>query len=148
MKNFIVKLTKMLCVAVLGVLGFSACSDDPESASVAYGVRVLKYCYKGTVTDEDGNPIKGINVVMKGHFDSKESSLTISTDDNGEFKSGILVFSKDNVSEVEFVDVDGEANGGEFKSSTLKNGDMTSKDTHKEENYDLEYSATVKLKRK
>ncbi|MBQ2429360.1 MAG: radical SAM-associated putative lipoprotein [Alistipes sp.] len=148
MKNFIVKLTKMLCVAVLGVLGFSACSDDPESASVAYGVRVLKYCYKGTVTDEDGNPIKGINVVMKGRFDSKESSLTISTDDNGEFKSGILVFSKDNVSEVEFVDVDGEANGGEFKSSTLKNGDMTSKDTHKEENYDLEYSATVKLKRK
>jgi putative lipoprotein (rSAM/lipoprotein system) len=148
MKNFFVKLTKMLCVAVLGVLGFSACSDDPESASVAYGVRVLKYCYKGTVTDEDGNPIKGINVVMKGRFDSKESSLTISTDDNGEFKSGILVFSKDNVSEVEFVDVDGEANGGEFKSSTLKNGDMTSKDTHKEENYDLEYSATVKLKRK
>ena len=148
MKNFFVKLTKMLCVAVLGVLGFSACSDDPESASVAYGVRVLKYCYKGTVTDEDGNPIKGINVVMKGRFDSKESSLTISTDDNGEFKSGILVSSKDKVSEVEFVDVDGEANGGEFKSSTLKNGDMTSKDTHKEENYDLEYSATVKLKRK
>ena len=148
MKNFFVKLTKMLCVAVLGVLGFSACSDDPESASVAYGVRVLKYCYKGIVTDEDGNPIKGINVVMKGPFDSKESSLTISTEDNGEFKSGILVFSKDKVSEVEFVDVDGEANGGEFKSSTLKNGDMTSKDTHKEENYDLEYSATVKLKRK
>ena len=148
MKNFFVKLTKMLCVAVLGLLGFSACSDDPESASVAYGVRVLKYCYKGIVTDEDGNPIKGINVVMKGRFDSKESSLTISTDDNGEFKSGILVSSKDNVSEVEFVDVDGEANGGEFKSSTLKNGDMTSKDTHKEENYDLEYSATVKLKRK
>lgn len=148
MKNFFVKLTKMLCVAVLGVLGFSACSDDPESDSVAYGVRVIKYCYKGTVTDEDGNPIKGINVVMKGRFDSEESSLTISTDDNGEFKSGILVSSKDKVSEVDFVDVDGEANGGEFKSSTLKNGDMTSKDTHKEENYDLEYSATVKLKRK
>ena len=148
MKNFFVKLTKILCVAVLGVLGFSACSDDPESASVAYGVRVLKYCYKGIVTDEEGNPIKGINVVMKGRFDSKESSLTISTDDNGEFKSGILVSSKDKVSEVEFVDVDGEANGGEFKSSTLKTGDMTSKDTHKEENYDLEYSATVKLKRK
>ena len=148
MKNFFVKLTKMLCVAVLGVLGFSACSDDPESASVAYGVRVLKYCYKGIVTDEDGNPIKGINVVMKGHFDSKESSLTISTDDKGEFKSGILVSSKDKVSEVEFVDVDGEANGGEFKSSTLKNDDMTSKDTHKEENYDFELSATVKLKRK
>ncbi len=148
MKNLILKFAKMLCVAVLGVLGFSACSDDPESASVAYGVRVLKYCYKGIVTDEDGNPIKGINVVMKGRFDSEESSLTISTDDNGEFKSGILVSSKDKVSEVEFVDVDGEANGGEFKSSTLKNGDMTSKDTHKEENYDLEYSATVKLKRK
>lgn len=148
MKNLILKFAKMLCVAVLGVLGFSACSDDPESASVAYGVRVLKYCYKGIVTDEDGNPIKGINVVMKGRFDSEESSLTISTDDNGEFKSGILISSKDKVSEVEFVDVDGEANGGEFKSSTLKNGDMTSKDTHKEENYDLEYSATVKLKRK
>ena len=55
----------MLCVAVLGVLGFSACSDDPEGHWVAYGSPTADYKYMGTVTDEAGNPIEGINVVLR-----------------------------------------------------------------------------------
>ena len=89
MKNFFVKLTKMLCVAVLGVLGFSACSDDPESASVAYGSPNAKYKYVGTVTDEQGNPIEGINVVMSGDYVSSTpfASLTLKTDKDGKFST-------------------------------------------------------------
>ena len=84
MKNFFVKLTKMLCVAVLGVLGFSACSDDPGGGAAAYGSPTADYKYMGTVTDEAGNPIEGINVVLSGIVNATgNASLTLKTDKDG-----------------------------------------------------------------
>ena len=54
-------------VTILGVLGFSACGDDdPADTPVAYGTPTATYIYRGTVTDEEGNPIEGIDVVFHG----------------------------------------------------------------------------------
>ena len=88
------KVIKWLCVAVLGVLGFSACSDDPESDSVAYGSPTADYKYMGTVTDEAGNPIEGINVMINGAVNSTgNASLILKTDKDGKFSTVTLTLS-------------------------------------------------------
>ena len=153
MKNFFVKLTKMLCVAVLGVLGFSACSDDPESASVAYGSPNAKYKYVGTVTDEQGNPIEGINVVMSGDYVSSTpfASLTLKTDKDGKFSTVTLTSVNTRINTLDFVDVDGEANGGEFESQTITPKDMTKTQIKEGDGGwymgEFELSANIKLKK-
>ena len=153
MKNFIVKLSKMLCVAVLGVLGFSACSDDPESASVAYCSPNAKYKYVGTVTDEQGNPIEGINVVMSGDYVSSTpfASLTLKTDKDGKFSTVTMSSVNTHIKTIEFVDVDGEANGGEFESQTITPKDMTKTQIKEGDGSwykgESELSANIKLKK-
>jgi putative lipoprotein (rSAM/lipoprotein system) len=152
MKNFFVKLTKMLCVAVLGVLGFSACSDDPEGHWVAYGSPNAKYKYMGTVTDEQGNPIEGINVVMSGDYVSSTplASLTLKTDKDGKFSTVTMSSVNTRIKTIEFVDVDGEANGGEFESQTISPKDMTMTQVAEGDGSwykgEFELSATIKLK--
>ncbi len=156
MKNFFVKLTKMLCVAVLGVMGFSACSDDPEGGAAAYGSPTADYKYMGTVTDEAGNPIEGINVVMSGDYvgGTPLASLTLKTDKDGKFST--IAMSTVNtrlMKTIEFVDVDGEANGGEFETQTITPKDDMTKIQVKEGDGswymgEFEYSADIKLKKK
>lgn len=156
MKNFFVKLTKMLSVAVLGVMGFSACSDDPGGHWVAYGSPTADYKYMGTVTDEQGNPIEGINVVMSGDYvgGTPFASLTLKTDKDGKF-STIAMSTVDTrfIKTIEFVDVDGEANGGEFETQTITPKDDMTKTQVKEGDGswymgEFEYSADIKLKKK
>ena len=155
MKNFFVKLAKMLCVAVLGVLGFSACSDDPTGGAVAYGSPTADYKYMGTVTDEAGNPIEGINVVLSGIVNATgNASLTLKTDKDGKF-STIAMSTVDTrfIKTIEFVDVDGEANGGEFETQTITPKDDMTKTQVKEGDGswymgEFEYSADIKLKKK
>jgi putative lipoprotein (rSAM/lipoprotein system) len=151
MKNFFVKLTKMLCVAVLGVLGFSACSDDPEGHWVAYGSPNAKYKYMGTVTDEQGNPIEGINVVLSGIVNATgNASLTLKTDKDGKFATVPLQSYRTQIESIDFIDVDGEANGGEFESQTITPKDMTKTQTKEKDGWfvgEFEYSANIKLKK-
>ena len=153
MKNFFVKLTKMLCVAVLGVMGFSACSDDPGGGAVAYGSPTADYKYMGTVTDEAGNPIEGINVVMNGTINGTPlASLTLKTDKDGNFSTVYLRTPSTYFKTIDFIDVDGTANGGEFESQTITFNDMT-KTQVKEgdngwDNGEFELSANIKLKKK
>lgn len=142
----------MLCVAVLGVLGFSACSDDPEGGAAAYGSPTADYKYMGTVTDEAGNPIEGINVVMSGDYVSSTplASLTLKTDKDGKFSTVTMSSVNTRIKTIEFVDVDGEANGGEFESQTITPKDMTKTQTKEKDGWfvgEFEYSANIKLKK-
>lgn len=146
------KVIKWLCVAVMGVLGFAACSDDPEGGYAAYGSPTADYKYLGTVTDEDGNPIEGINVVMSGDYVSSTpfASLTLKTDKDGKFSTVTMSSVNTRIKTIEFVDVDGEANGGEFESQTITPKDMTKTQTKEKDGWfvgEFEYSANIKLKK-
>ena len=146
------KVIKWLCVAVLGVLGFSACSDDPEYRSAAYGSPTADYKYMGTVTDEAGNPIEGINVMINGAVNSTgNASLILKTDKDGKFSTVTLTSVNTRINTLDFVDVDGEANGGEFESQTITPKDMTKTQIKEGDGRwymgEFELSANIKLKK-
>lgn len=84
--------------------------DGPETAS---------YKVTGTVADEDGKPLKGIQVVSV--FEYEESSFTDSmfSDKNGKFEKSYTCSPCKSV-EFTFNDTDGESNGGSFASLTVK----------------------------
>ena len=156
MKTTILKFIRAIFVAILGLLGFAACGDDPGSGLCAYGSPTADYKYMGTVTDEEGNPIEGINVVMSGDYvgGTPFASLTLKTDKDGKFST--IAMSTVNtrlMKTIEFVDVDGEANGGEFETQTITPKDDMTKTQVKEGDGswymgEFEYSADIKLKKK
>ena len=143
-------------MTILGVLGFSACGGDdddgPSSTPSAYGTPTATYIYRGTVTDEEGNPIKDIDVVLHGVIEgSMNASLVIKTDKNGVFRTGYLNTSQTWVETIDFVDRDGEANGGDFESQTLEVKDLDSKKVTEGSGWyqgEFEVQANVQLEKK
>ncbi len=148
-RNFLLRTLE----AVLVLLGFSACGEEIKSDEipVEYGCPYMSYRIVGTVTDENNAPIKGIKVVISdSHRFDKDADVTVYTDADGKF-TGSHVESFD-LSEqtVSFEDVDGEDNGGLFKSATLGLDDMTKKKLKDGGNWykgDYEITANVKLER-
>lgn len=144
------KLLKLFCAALLGMLGFSACEHTKDM----YGTPTTDFLYEGCVTDEDGNPIKGINVVLRGEINgSSISSITLKTDNDGNFSTEPISSHKAIVETIDFVDVDGEANGGDFESLTISPEDDMKKTQTKEGDGswykgEFEYSVDIKLKKK
>lgn len=115
MKNFFLN----LCKTILGILGFSfvsACDGEGTPPYAMYGVPVAdeygspyaEYFVKGKVSDENGEPIKGIAVTAP-----KEYPDTAFTSDDGSYELRGSFFPSDEL-EVKFTDVDGEENGGWF----------------------------------
>ena len=52
-----------ICSLIMTALGFAGCSDDEDTiVADEYGTPYADYKYMGTVTDENGKPIEGINV--------------------------------------------------------------------------------------
>lgn len=123
------RIFRWLSVTILGLLGFSACGDDdPAEIPSAYGTPTANYIYTGTVTDKEGNPIEGIDVVFHGIVESTmNASLVVKTYEDGTFRTGYLNTSRTRVKTIDFVDRDGEANGGDFESLTLEVKDLDSK---------------------
>ena len=75
---------------LLVALGFTGCdgSDTPEE----YGTPSVKFQVKGTVTDEAGNPIENIRVIVRGNYDNEPNPWmddTIYTD-----RDGSVIFKK------------------------------------------------------
>ena len=144
---------RWLSVTIIGLLGFSACGDDdPADTPSAYGTPTATYIYRGTVTDEEGNPIKDIDVVLHGVIEgSMNASLVIKTDKNGVFRTGWLNTSQARVETIDFVDRDGEANGGDFESQTLEVKDLDSKKVTEGSGWyqgEFEVQANVQLEKK
>ena len=152
MKNLINKLIRLLCVSVIGLLGFSSCEEHSDE----YGTPIINFRYWGTVTDEAGNPIEGINVIMSGNILGMPNVKLKTESYDGEkynFSTGIFSTADTHIATIDFVDVDGEENGGDFQSVTITPQDMVEerrfKDMAVNPNSNLiEYKADIKLKKK
>jgi putative lipoprotein (rSAM/lipoprotein system) len=152
MKNLINKLIRLLCVSVIGLLGFSSCEEHSDE----YGTPITNFRYWGIVTDEAGNPIEGINVIMSGNILGMpnvklKTESYMYGEDMSVFLTGRFSTANTQITTIDFVDVDGEENGGDFQSVTITPQDMV-----EEPRYDdmpprgtlKEYKATIKLKKK
>lgn len=114
MKTKSQRLTHYLMAMLFGLLGFSSCSDDEDEPICMYGTPTADYIVKGTVTDEAGNPIMGINIYPSGTLTPAK------TDAEGRFKTDNLSYGGPYI----FVDPDGDANGGRFETDTLHYNDF------------------------
>lgn len=102
-------------LALMGV-GLTSCVAKAE-----YGCPHADFEAKGIVTDEDGQPIPGIRVVLSADYpnpDIKGPTDTLWTGNDGSYRYVPLDYGSDypyhESIRFEFADVDGEANGGEF----------------------------------
>lgn len=154
MKTKIYKLTRWLCTLLLGVLGFTSCEKDEENIGdlpSAYGCPTADYLYVGVVTDQAGNPIKGIEVQIDGFFERGTlRTLKHETAADGTYFTDIYK-ECGFVRSITYTDVDGEENGGEFESLTIKPDDMEKLKLRDGEGWYggvFKLSAEVKLKNK
>jgi len=124
-----------IAATLLSLLGFSACSEIGGEEPVLYGSPNSEYQFKGNVTNEEAQPIKGIKAVMcftadEKHYEHLDSAYT---DANGNYVSEAASFEytspeyyvKEGKMKIVLEDVDGEANGGKFANDTIESKDMT-----------------------
>ena len=102
---------------LLSMLGFESCStDDPGTEE--YGTPFVNYIIKGTVTDEAGKPIPGIQITAPAPLYSSLGFNRTLSDASGNFELGEFSLFGDGIITAD--DIDGADNGGEFKSDTLQ----------------------------
>ena len=117
---------------LLALLGISSCGeinneDDPFNQLLMYGTPSAQYSVKGKVTDEKGEAIQGLQVILGKRYYDDSSVIwdqhyfpidTLTTDSNGvyQYDSG-TVFPIENL-QIDVNDIDGTAGGGEFNSAT------------------------------
>lgn len=146
------KLGSKLLAGALGMLGFVGCDGVGEAPDM-YGCPIVDFQVKGAVISEDGMPLKGIRVITRTAWDNDvDDADTVYTDAKGEFKSHELSSVGIDKQKVYFDDVDGEENGGAFKSDSIDVRDMEKKQLNQENGWytgKYEYSTKdpVKLKK-
>jgi len=124
----------------LTILGFTRCNPACE-----YGpppVVYDDYRVGGVVMDEYFNPLKGIEVRIIDN--NSEKDVKFYTDNEGVFESPILKTSKLGEQSLQFTDIDGEDNGGEFSGKTISIKQMD----ELEDNDENLYYTYVSLKHK
>lgn len=139
--------------ALLAALGFTACSEENGGGSDEYGVPIVDYKVKGSVTDTEGNPVEGIRVVLKSEYDRLYttgddpqfigSTDTLHTAADGSFESpeytAFAIGGK-----LYFEDVDSTEHGGAFRRDSLDLQDMERTQTQKGNGwYDGKYELTA-----
>ena len=159
-----------LLSGALALLGFAGCSDSNDPIMDLYGTPSVDYRVLGTVTDTQGKPLEGIQVVVKNPdvwsfcdengkpVESKRDSITgkmipdtVYTDKDGKFASYKVKAVSSKSLAVEVQDIDGEANGGEFQSERFFKDELDKKQLKKGSGFyagEYEYSKTIKLERK
>lgn len=105
---------KRLIYILLGLLGLTGCE---LFAPVEYGCPNVSFSLKARVVDEAGVPIQGIEVRTEdgGYFEYK----TGFSDYQGYIDASGTFWPGTEHGKVQFVDIDGEANGGEFETLTV-----------------------------
>ena len=153
-----------LLSGTLALLGFAGCSNITDAPDL-YGTPSVDYKVLGTVTDEQGKPLKDIQVIVKNpngwsYYDDNTSreSLppqvipdTLYTDKDGKFISNNVHAISVSKFTVEIQDIDGEANGGEFLQKQLTKNDFNEKRIKKGKGFyqgEYELSKDVQLKQK
>lgn len=137
-----------LLSGALGLLGFAACNNnEEEEILLMYGSPYAKFQVKGTVTSEADEPLKGIQVIVRTEWDNDPIAAdTLYTDEKGEFQTKELGTGGIGKQKVYFHDIDGEENGGTFKSDSIALKDMDMKQIEKGDNnwYNGKYEFTTK----
>ena len=121
MKDLILKLFKI----TLGLLGIAMV--DSCIAKAEYGCPHADFEAKGVVTDEEGKGIQGIRVVISAEYPNpvfEPITDTLWTNHNGEYVTGesyiVDDFAYNDSVKLEFEDVDGQENGGEFQKVSIE----------------------------
>jgi hypothetical protein len=143
-----------LLSTLLTMLGFGSCTsvgeDEYGTPVEEYGAPSVEYLVSGTITDEAGTPLQGIQVTAPyGSIFDSQSGQIVQTDAAGGF--ALKEFSSMRGRNVIIEDVDGEANGGEFLSDTLNVEELPKTQIAKGEGWyvgKFEVTANVKLKKK
>ena len=129
------------------MLGFTSC--EHFIGAVEYGCPNVSFSLKARVVDEAGVPIQGIEVRTEdgGHFEFNTgfSDYLGYIDANGTFRPGT------EHGKVQLIDIDGEANGGEFETLTVDVNNATQTEEGSGGWYEGAYAAdlgtvTMKLK--
>lgn len=111
---------------LMSIIGYGCSSDDPWGGGLCeYGTPHADYQFMGTVTDESGSPVKGIKVAAKDVYRSQDGAVvdtygvdSTQTDGFGKYAFEIRFVSNPGLKLI-VEDIDGEANGGAFKSDTI-----------------------------
>ena len=134
---------------LLGLLGLTSCEHFFGAAE--YGCPNVSFSLKARVVDEAGNPIQGIEVRAEDgdrfEYNTGFSDYQGYIDAYGGFWPGT------ERGKVQFIDIDGEANGGEFETLTVDVENATQTEDGSGNWYDGAYTAdmgtvTMKLKEK
>ena len=111
---------------LLGVAAVTSCEIDAPAPMYGsppsdyddmigmYGTPVVEFSVKGKVVDPDGNPIQGIEI---SHDYSGHKVYTLE-DGSFDYASEDIGFEMETVT-LEFTDIDGEENGGDFQSQEV-----------------------------
>lgn len=107
------KILKLLSV-ILGLI-VSACSiaDETNPPAPMYGMPSAEYKVNGTVKNESGDPIEGIQITLN-------SEVQVYSDENGEWLIEDNAVANFDESILEVEDIDGTDNGGEFSDKTVE----------------------------
>ena len=138
--------------ALLGVLGFEACTGM-ENGGEEYGTPTVDFHVVGQVTDAEGKPIEGIRVTTRGYYDFNDGTMeqTTYTDKEGRYATKeVKSIGIDPGMKVVFEDVDGEANGGLFAADSISSDAMAKEKVKKGDGnwYEGEYELTANAKLK
>lgn len=124
----ILKIKHKIIFMMMSILGFSSCSPLDM-----YGVPNANYKLQGTITNEEGESIKGIHVsIVK---DDVYNPINTSSSATGKFDLSQNSFP-DNNKKVTYLfkDTDGEENGGDFADKTIEIVYLESDKTEKGDN--------------
>lgn len=120
-----------LLSGVLVLLGFASCTnDDPGEILCEYGTPNSKFLVKGRVASDKNEPLKGIQVIVRQGWNNSIylPADTVYTDESGKFETKELGTTGSIAEQkIYFNDIDGEGNGGAFKSDSAFVRDLESK---------------------
>lgn len=114
---------------LMSALGLGSCDEVNEIINrdmmLAYGSPHVNYSVKGKVTDESGKAIEGIRVKVEARHHSdgyvyyRMIEDYVKTDAKGAWTRGSAHYPTDTL-QVTFEDIDGDANGGQFASDSIR----------------------------
>jgi putative lipoprotein (rSAM/lipoprotein system) len=117
----------MSALLALGGCEANKALEEDEYHGTGCGIPYAHYSVKGIVTDENGNPIKDLEVRFFGVETYEEQSYVcpntikpVNTDEQGTYfiETNERIYK---IIQVNVNDIDGAANGGEFASDSLRN---------------------------
>lgn len=131
------------------MLGFASCD---HFGMVEYGCPTVSFSLKARVVDEAGNPIQGIEVRTEEGARFDYNTGFSDYEGNIDAYGGYFWPGAQN-QKMQFIDVDGEANGGEFETLTVKIENLIQTEEGDGNWYEGAYTAdmgtvTMKLKEK